>query len=190
LLGLPLPLLAIQILWMNLVTDGLPGLALAAEPGERDLMQRPPRPATERLFGLSMAWEAAGIGLVMAGVTLLLEAFAVRGGQEHWRTMVFTVLTLAQMWHVMAVRSDRALLFELGLGSNLPLLCAVLLTIGLQLALIYLPPLQPIFETAPLSLGELAACVAGSSIVFPVVEATKWLRRRRTPASSRSLRLR
>ncbi|MDA8252389.1 MAG: cation-translocating P-type ATPase [Rhodospirillales bacterium] len=183
-LGLPMPLLPIQILWMNLVTDGLPGLALAAEPAEHDIMGRPPRPPREGLFAKGMAWQVIWVGLLMAAVTLLTQAFAVRTGREHWGTMVFTVLTLTQMWQVLAIRSDRDSLLELGVGSNLPLLGAVLLTFVLQLAVVYLPPLQPIFDTAPLTVGELLACIALSSIVFFAVEAAKRLARGNSPRPS------
>jgi P-type Ca2+ transporter type 2C len=177
LFGLPVPLLPIQILWMNLVTDGLPGLALAAEPADPDVMHRRPRSPLEGLFGRGMVRHVIGGALLMAGVTLLTEAVAVRSGLAHWRTMVFTVLTLTQMWQVMAIRSERALLHEVGLGSNLPLLGAVLLTFVLQLAVIYVPVLQPIFDTAALSLGELAACLALASVVFFAIEGAKLARR-------------
>ncbi len=187
-LGLPVPLLPIQILWMNLVTDGLPGLALAAEPAEGDIMRRPPRPPREGLFGQGMAWQVIWVGLLMAGITLLTQAYAVRNGLEHWRTMVFTVLTLTQMWQVMAIRSERVPLSQQGILSNRPLLGAVLLTFVLQLAVIYLPPLNTIFDTAPLTVGELLACLALSSVVFFAIDASKRLgaraRHRRGPAST------
>jgi Ca2+-transporting ATPase len=178
-LGLPVPLLPIQILWINLVTDGLPGLALAAEPAERDVMRRPPRPPQESLLGGGMASQMLWTGLLMAAITLLTQAFAARGGNGHWQTMVFTVLTLAQMWQVLAVRSEHDSLFRQGVMSNRPLLGAVTLTFALQLAVIYAPPLRPIFRTAPLSAGELAGCVAVSSVAFVAVELDKWRRRTR-----------
>lgn len=173
-LGLPVPLLPIQILWINLVTDGLPGLALATEPAERDVMRRPPRPPREGLLGQAMAWQMIWVGLLMAAITLLTEAFAVHIGDGHWQTMVFTVLTLAQMWQVMAIRSDRDSLFRQGMRSNTPLLGAVLLTFVLQLAVIYAPPLNLIFRTAPLRVAELGGCIAVSGLVFVAVELDKW----------------
>ena len=173
-LGLPVPLLPIQILWINLVTDGLPGLALAAEPAEPGVMARPPRPPREGLLGQGMAWQIVWVGLLMAGSTLLIQAFAIHIGDSHWQTMVFTVLTFAQMWHVMAVRSDRESLFRQGLRSNLPLHGAVALTFALQLAVIYVPPLNPIFRTAPLTAAEVGGCIALSSLVFVAVEIDKW----------------
>ena len=173
-LGLPVPLLPIQILWINLVTDGLPGLALAAEPAEPGVMRRPPRPAGAGLLDPEMTRQIVWVGLLMAGITLLTQAFAVHVGDGHWQTMVFTVLTLAQMWQVMAIRSDRVSLFRQGVRSNLPLLGAVLLTFVLQLGVIYIPPLNPIFRTAPLTAAELGACVVASSLVFVAVELDKW----------------
>jgi Ca2+-transporting ATPase len=174
-LGLPLPLLPIQILWMNLVTDGLPGLALAAEPAERDVMQRPPRPPREGLFARGMAWQVAWVGLLMAAATLATQALAIQAGSGNWQTMVFTVLTLTQMWQVMAIRSEHASVFQQGFFTNLPLLGAVLLTFVLQLAVIYVPPLNPIFKTAPLSTAELMICIAMSSAVFVALEINKGL---------------
>ncbi|MBW4089838.1 MAG: cation-translocating P-type ATPase [Proteobacteria bacterium] len=178
-LGLPMPLLPIHILWINLVTDGLPGLALAAEPAEPDVMHRPPRPPREGLLDPEMTLQIIWVGLLMAGITLLTQAFSVHGEDGHWQTMVFTVLTLAQMWQVMAIRSDRRSLFHQGLLSNRPLLGAVLLTFVLQLTVIYAPPLNPIFRTAPLTAAELVGCIAVSSLVLVAVEIDKWRLRRR-----------
>jgi len=179
LLGLPLPLLPIHILWVNLVTDGLPGLALAAEPAERGVMQRPPRPPTESLFARGLWQHVLAIGLLLAGLCLAVQAWALAVGDAHWQTMVFTVLTLGQMAHVLAIRSETTALWRLGLRSNLPLLLSVLLTFALQLATIYVPWLNPVFHTQPLSAGELAACVAVAALVWVAVEAEKAWRRRR-----------
>ncbi|MDD2881047.1 MAG: cation-translocating P-type ATPase [Rhodoferax sp.] len=178
---LPIPLLPIHILWVNLVTDGLPGLALAAEPAERGVMQRPPRAQAESLFANGMWQHILGIGLLIAGLCLGVQAWALSTGHAHWQTMVFTVLTLSQMAHVMAIRSERDSLWQLGLGSNKPLLGAVLLTFLLQMATIYVPVLNPIFKTEPLSLTELAICLAASAVVGIVVEIEKAWRRRSNP---------
>ena len=105
-LGMPIPLLPIHILWINLVTDGLPGLALAVEPEEQGLMARPPRPPRESLFADGMWQDILWIGLLMGGVTLVTQAWAYRTGHAHWQTMVFTVLTLSQMGNVLALRSS------------------------------------------------------------------------------------
>lgn len=177
-LGLPIPLLPIHILWINLLTDGLPGLAFAAEPEEKGVMQRPPRPPEESIFANGMWQHIAWIGLVMAAVSLFAQAWAIHTGNAHWQTMVFTVLTFSQLTQAMAIRSDRESLFTQGLFSNLPLLGAVLLTFLLQLATIYVPWMNVVFNTAPLSLSELLFCVGLSLVVFIVVEIEKWMVRK------------
>jgi len=174
-LGLPVPLLPIHILWVNLVTDGLPGLALAVEPEEQGIMQRPPRPPAESLFAHGIWQHALWVGLLIGGLSILAQAWALHDGNAHWQSIVFTVLTLSQMCHVMAIRSERESLFTQGLRSNLPLLGAVLLTFALQLAVLYVPALNPIFRTAPLSAGELGFCLALSAVVFVAVETEKAL---------------
>ncbi|MBP8286428.1 MAG: cation-translocating P-type ATPase [Rhodoferax sp.] len=173
LLMLPIPLLPIHILWVNLVTDGLPGLALAAEPAERGAMQRPPRPPSENLFAGGMWQHILVVGLLIGALCLGVQAWALSTGHAHWQTMVFTVLTLSQMVHVMAIRSERDALWTLGLLSNKPLLGAVLLTFGLQMATIYVPMLNPVFKTQPLSLGELGICLGAAAVVGVVVELEK-----------------
>ncbi|WP_220807810.1 calcium-translocating P-type ATPase, PMCA-type [Noviherbaspirillum aridicola] len=177
-LGLPIPLLPIHILWINLLTDGLPGLALAAEPAERGIMRRPPRPPAESIFAHGMWQHIVWVGLAIAGVTLFAQAWAIQSGSAHWQTMVFTVLTLSQMAHVLAIRSETESLFRLGLFSNPLLLGAVLLTFLLQMATIYLPFLNPVFSTQPLSWQELLFCLLLSAVVFAVVEVEKWMVRR------------
>jgi Ca2+-transporting ATPase len=172
-------------LWINLVTDGLPGLALAAEPAERGVMQRPPRAHTESLFANGMWQHILGIGLLIAGLCLGVQAWALSTGHAHWQTMVFTVLTLSQMAHVMAIRSERDSLWQLGLGSNKPLLGAVLLTFVLQMATIYVPALNPIFKTQPLSLAELTICLGAAAVVGVTVEIEKAWRRHRGPSPAR-----
>jgi Ca2+-transporting ATPase len=180
-LGLPIPLLPIHILWINLVTDGLPGLALASEPAEKSIMDRPPRPPRENIFSHGMWQHILSFGLLMAGVSLSIQAWAIHTGSAHWQTMVFTVLTLSQMGQVLAIRSERESLFKIGLLSNRPLLGAVILTFLLQMAVIYVPWLNPIFKTTPLPATELLVCLSAASIVFIAVEAHKWfLRRGRT----------
>ncbi|MBA4178112.1 MAG: ATPase [Leptothrix sp. (in: Bacteria)] len=178
LLGMPISLLPIHILWINLVTDGLPGLALAAEPAERGVMQRPPRPPQESVFAHGLWQHALFVGLLMGGLCLGVQAWALQQGNVHWQTMVFTVLTLGQMAHVLAIRSERDSLFTQGLRSNLPLLAAVALTLALQLATVYVPALQPLFRTQALSAGELALCFALAVVVFAAVEIEKAWRRR------------
>jgi Ca2+-transporting ATPase len=182
LMGLPIPLLPIHILWVNLVTDGLPGLALAAEPAERGVMQRPPRPPDESLFAGGLWQHILGVGLLIGGLCLALQAWALNHAEAHWQTMVFTALTLSQMAHVLAIRSETESLWRLGLGSNKALLGAVALTFALQMATIYVPFLNPVFKTQPLSASELGLCLAAAAVVFAVVELEKaWRRRRSCP---------
>ena len=176
-LGLPLPLLPIHILWVNLVTDGLPGIMLAREPGEGDLMRRGPRDPSESVFAHGIWQHIVWVGLLMGGVCLLVQAAAL-DASAHWQSMVFTVLTLSQLGHVLAIRSERESILTIGWRSNSWLLLVVLGTVLLQLATLYLPALNTIFSTQPLALGELAVCLAASSVVFFAVEAEKWLIRR------------
>jgi Ca2+-transporting ATPase len=174
LLGLPMPLLAIHILWINLVTDGLPGLALASEKAEANVMSRPPRPAGESLFAQGIGLHIVWVGILMASITLGIQAWALNENNPNWQTMVFTVLSLAQLAQVLSIRSEKNFLFKLGLFSNLPLLGAVILTVVLQMAVIYLPAANKVFHTHPLSLLELSICFGGAALLFHVVELAKW----------------
>jgi Ca2+-transporting ATPase len=176
--GLPIPLLPIHILWINLVTDGLPGLALTIEPSERDVMSRPPRPPNESIFAHGLWQHVVWVGLLMGGATLLTQAWAYHSGDAHWQSMVFTVLTLAQLGHIVAIRSERESLFTIGVFSNRPLIAVLIGTVLLQVATLYVPALNSIFHTQPLSAGELAACFLIASVVFWGVEVEKWLIRR------------
>ena len=177
-LGLPIPLLPIHILYINLVTDGLPGLALALEPGEPGLMRRNPRPPDESIFAHGMWQHMLWVGLFIGAVSLFTQAWAYYTGSAHWQTMVFTTLTLAQLAHVMAIRSEKDSLFTIGITTNLMLLGAVLLTVLLQIVIIYTPFMQSVFRTQPLSFGELLLCFLLSLMVFFVVEIEKWMIRR------------
>ncbi len=178
LVGLPIPLLPIHILWINLVTDGLPALALSVEPEEGDVMSRPPRHPKESIFAHGLGIHAIWVGLLMGGIVLFVQSWSIRTGHAHWQTMVFTVLCLTQLGHVLAIRSERESLFRIGLFSNKYLLGAVISTFILQMATIYVPVLNRIFKTEPLSANELAATLAMSSVVFFAVEGEKFVKRR------------
>lgn len=178
-LGLPIPLLPIHILWINIVTDGLPGLALAAEPAERGIMQKPPRHPKESIFANRLGINIIWVGLLMGFVTIGLQQYAVSTGIENWQTMVLTVLCLSQLGNVLAIRSERESLFKQGLLSNKPLLGALVLTFALQMAIIYIPFLNPVFHTAPLTLKELIITLILSSVVFFAVEIEKFVVRRK-----------
>jgi len=176
-LGLPIPLLPIHILWINLVTDGLPGLALAAEPSEKNIMKRAPRHPQENIF-TGMWVQIIWVGLLMGAVSIFTQAWSIKTGHAHWQTMVFTVLCLSQMGNVLALRSEKESLFSQGLLSNKPLLGAFILTFLLQMTTIYIPFLNPVFKTQPLDIKELFITLGLSSIVFFAVEAEKWWKRK------------
>ena len=175
--GMPLPLLPLQILWLNLVTDGLPALALAVEPAEHDLMKRPPHRSNESIFGDGLGLHIIWVGLLMSSISLAIGYWYFNSGDEVWRTMVFTTLTFSQMGHVMAIRSNSRSFFSLSPLSNKPLIGAVTSTVAAQLVLIYVPFFQSLFKTVALSAWDLSLCVIFSSLVFFSVEAEKWHRR-------------
>lgn len=178
-LGLPIPLLPIHILWINLVSDGLPAISLSFEKAEKDIMNRPPRPPQESVFsngrGLHMIW----VGMLMAAIALGLQAWAIEH-DLHWQTIVFNVLCLCQMGHVLAIRSENRSLFEIGLFSNKPLIASVTIGVLLQFVITYVPFLQPVFHTEALSLKEFLIVIGASSIVFIAVELEKLVRRKRS----------
>jgi Ca2+-transporting ATPase len=165
------PLTPLQILWMNLVTDGVPALALALEPGEKGLMKRPPAQPGESIFARGIGPYILRTGVVFAVITITLMVWAARTGAQ-WQSMVFTTLCLAQMGHALAARSDQPLV-RVAPFSNPWLLWAVLLTTVLQLALLYVPPLASFFGTQPLSLRELGICVLVSGVFFLYLELEK-----------------
>ncbi len=177
-IGLPVALLPIHILWINLVSDGLPAIALSYEKAEKDIMSRPPRPPQQSVFangkGLHMIW----IGMLMAGIALSLQGWAINHGL-HWQTIVFNVLCLSQLGHVLAIRSEKESLFSIGVFSNKPLIGAVLLALMLQFSITYIPFFQPIFQTESLTMKEFVLVVSVSSLVFFAVEIEKLVSRKR-----------
>jgi Ca2+-transporting ATPase len=177
--GLGLPLLPLQILWVNLVTDGLPGLALTQEPPEPDTMKRPPRDPKEKIFGRGMGLDILWIGSLMGAVSLGVGLWAFRYDSAAWQTMVFTTLTLAQMGNALATRSERLTLTELGLFTNKAVLGAVLLTFGLQMMVVYIPFLQNIFKTVSLSMLELGVSLGASLLILLIIDLVKLATRKR-----------
>lgn len=188
LLGGGVPLIPLQILWMNLVTDGLPALALAMEPAEPAVMQRPPYNPRESIFARGLGLYMVRIGIVFAILTIVLMVWAYDhaqrdGNPERWKTMVFTTLCLAQMGHALAVRSDTQLTIQMNPATNLYLWAAVGLTTVLQLLLIYFPPFQSFFGTHFLNFTELSICFGFSALMFIWIEMEKlvykwWINRR------------
>ena len=179
LIGLPIPLLAVQILWMNLVTDGLPAIALGLEPLDPDAMRRQPRPRGESLFARGLWQHIVWVGLFMAATVLTLETVARDAGWP-WQTMVFTTLALQQLAHSLAVRSERRSFFVLSIRTNPWLYISVAVTLAVQVLVVYLGPLQRIFHTRSLSVGQLVIVLLASSSVLFAVEVEKGLQRRRS----------
>jgi P-type Ca2+ transporter type 2C len=177
-LGMPLPLTPLQILWVNLVTDGLPGLALTIEPAERDTMSRQPYHPKESIFNRPMVTAILWIGILMAIASILAGYFQFQAGVETWQTMIFTTLTIAQMGNALATRSSRDTLFEIGIFSNKAMLGSVLLTFLLQLMVVYVPFFQNIFGTVALSARDLAISFGLATVVFIVIETVKMIRKR------------
>ncbi len=175
--GLPVPLLPIHILWINLVTDGLPGLALATERAEKGIMQRPPRPVNENIFSGGMGWQILWAGFLLGAVSIATQALAIHYNSGHWQTMVFTVLCLNQLGNAMAMRSETASAFQLGPFSNKFMFYAITATVVLQLAVIYIPVMNAIFKTQPLATNELLLTILLSSVTFVAIEIEKLVRR-------------
>ena len=180
-----LPLLATQILWINLVTDGAPALALGVDPADPDLMSHPPRPASERVLTAAMWRGIAFVGLIMAAATLFVLDASLPGGfvegpgpLSYGQTMAFTTLMLFQIFNVLNARSDTRSAF-VGLFSNGWLWTAIAGSIGLQIAVVYLPFLQSAFGTVALSGGDWLFCVVVASAVLWLRELTKLMSRRR-----------
>ncbi len=181
---LDVPLSPLQILWMNLVTDGFPALALAVEPAEPDVMERPPHDPQEGIFARGLGAYMLRIGIVFAVITVTMMVWAYHwsqreGDPDRWKTMVFTTLCLAQMGHAIAVRSNTRLTIEMSPWSNPFVLASVVLTFVLQLLLIYVTPLRDFFGTHLLSPFELMICFGFSTLLFVWVELEKVYRRLR-----------
>lgn len=183
LIGLPVPLLPVHILWINLVTDGLPALALAAEPAEKDIMKRKPRKTDESIFSGGLGVHVIWVGVLMGLLSIGIQWYEINQGDKHWQTIVFTTLCFSQLWHVMAIRSETRSLFKLGLFSNKTLLSAVVITVLLQLATIYIPQLNSFFHTAPLTWKEILTAIGVSSISFWAVEIEKMVKRNKGGAT-------
>ncbi|MBA4849623.1 cation-translocating P-type ATPase [Emticicia sp. BO119] len=175
-LGLENPLLPIHILWINLVTDGLPALALANEKAETNIMKKKPRDPDQSLFAEGVGYHIIWMGILMAAITLGVETWALKNNLEHWQTMVFTVLSLCQLGHVIGIRSNRSVFQQKGLFSNLSLIGSVLITLLLQLTVVYIPFMNTAFKTQPLSLQEVGICVLMAFMVFIAVEAEKLIK--------------
>jgi Ca2+-transporting ATPase len=175
LLGLPLPLLAIQILWVNLITDGLPALALSVDPASTGVMDRPPRPKSEGIFTRLTLMDMALIGITTGVGTLALFYVYLPQGLDMARSMAFTGLVAFQMWNCLNCRSETRSLFSIGPFSNLYLLGAIAVALLLQGVILYLPYMQGIFNTVALQANDWLVILLVSSSVFILIEARKLL---------------
>ncbi len=176
------PLTPLQILWMNLVTDGFPALALAVEPPEPDVMKSPPNSPRESIFARGLGLYMVRIGIIFAILTITLMGWSRHHANAvvdemhdpaRWKTMVFTTLCIAQMGHAIAVRSKTRLTIEINPFSNPYVLGAVTITTILQLMLIYVEPLRNFFGTQWLDPMELLICLGFSALMFVWIELEK-----------------
>jgi Ca2+-transporting ATPase len=179
LLGMTVALLPLQLLWLNLLTDGLLGLGLGVEPAEKGIMKRPPRSPQASLFSDGLGWHVVWVGSLIAIIGLAIGYLYYDPADQTWQTMIFTTLAFLQIGQAFASRSSHASLFSLGLRSNLSLLTLALVTFGLQLLVIYLPALERFFHVDPLTVSELAVCLVAGSVAFAAIEIEKWWLRRR-----------
>jgi Ca2+-transporting ATPase len=180
LLGLPLPLLPIQILWMNLVTDGIPALALAVDPKAPDLMARAPRRPEARLLDGGRLLAIGGEGLMLGLIALGAFSYCLYGLHlevDQARTVAFTVMVVVQLVHGFNCRSERLSLFQLGLGTNRVLVWAFLLSLVVQVAVLTVPAAASVFKVAALPIEVWLLMGAMGVLPFLIMEAIKVLRR-------------
>jgi Ca2+-transporting ATPase len=180
LIGLPLPLLPIQILWMNLVTDGFPALALAVDPKSPDLMKQPPRRPEARLLDGGTLLAIGAQGVMLGAIALGVFAYSLYGLHqevEQARTVAFTVMVIAQLVQAFNCRSERLSLFQVGLWTNRPLLLAFSISLGIQVAVLTVPAAAPIFKVVPLPIEDWVLMGATGLLPFLLMELIKALRR-------------
>jgi len=179
-LGLPLPFLPAQILWINLVTNGMQDVALAFEPAEKGVLDRPPRPSAEKLFSRLLVQRTLLVGLVITGgvIYAFMQALQAGASLEKARTVAVTTMVFFQFFQAWNSRSETVSVFNLNLLSNPILFYSMIAAFFAQLAMLYAPPLQWVFRTIPLSGSDWVTIITISSTVLVAVELDKWLRRR------------
>jgi len=178
LIGMPLPLVALQILWMNLVTDSFPALALNTEPKEPDLMKRKPRDPNEGAITKDMVISILISAIIIAAGSLFMFWYTLPRGIEHARTMALTTMVMFQMWTAIACRSTTHTMSEIGWFSNPRLLGAIALAVILMIPIIYLPTAQQIFETRALGAIDWLEIAMISVTGLIVIELWEWLNRK------------
>jgi len=181
LVGWPVPLLPIQILWVNLVTDSLPALGLGFDPPDKDIMRRVPRKPNEPIIDRNRGYLMALQGLFIALCSLLAfiyVLFVEKEGVGRARTAAFIVLSVAELFHALNSRHQMKSIFELGFFTNLKLIYALLISLVLQLSVIYIPFMQKIFKTENLTLFDWVLVFILSSLPLWTMELVKWLNKK------------
>ncbi|MCX8160524.1 MAG: calcium-translocating P-type ATPase, SERCA-type [Candidatus Saccharicenans sp.] len=181
LIGWPVPLLPIQILWVNLVTDSFPALGLGFDPPDPEIMSRPPRKPGEPIIDRKRASLMAVQGIFMAACALVAFSYVLfveHEGIERARTAAFIVLSVSQLFHSFNCRSQMKSVFELGIFSNLKLVYAFLVSLSLQLSVVYVPSLQKIFKTQNLTLFDWGLVIVLSSLPLWGMELVKFLNKK------------
>lgn len=176
-LGKPLPLLPLQLLWLNLLTDGLLGLGMGVENPEADTMKRKPYSPTEGVFSRGAGMQTIWVGVLIGIIALALGGWYFFTGRPEWQTMIFTSLAFMQVFQAFAARSDKQSLFEIGFWSNPVLAGLALVVVALQMLVIYVPVLANFFEVVPLGLPDLAISVAAGVVVFAIMEISERFRK-------------
>jgi Ca2+-transporting ATPase len=172
-------LLPLQILWMNLVTDGLPALALGVENAEKNVMRRKPYSSEESIFGRGMIPFILVFGILMSIIAIAIGMWSYASGDPAWQTLLFTTLIFNQIMLALGVRSEDQSLFTIGLFSNRAMVWAFLSTLVLQLLVIYVPFLQRIFGTQALGVRDVLIALGAGVVVLFGTEVWKWFMRRR-----------
>jgi Ca2+-transporting ATPase len=175
-------LLPLQLLWLNLMTDGLLGLSIGTEPAQSNTMRRPPNRPTDGVWSGGLGRRTAWIGVLIGFLALALGIAYHEAGEPHWQTIIFTSLALLQVAQALATRSERDSIFSASWRTNRPMLAAVALVVSLQLAALY-TPLRHFLDLQPLDAVDLAVCAAAGAGLIAVLELAKWRRRRRPIAS-------
>ena len=172
-------MLPLQLLWLNLLTDGLLGLGMGFEPAERGVMKRPPISPTAGIFSGGLGRHVTWVGALI-GVAALAVGYAYwAGGSDKWQTLLFNTLAFAQVGQALASRSNRESLFSIGLLSNKPLLGMLAIVVLAQVGVLLLPFMETFFKTEPLGLRDWLVSVGVGLVVFLAIEVEKWLIRQR-----------
>ncbi|HSJ85816.1 MAG TPA: cation-translocating P-type ATPase [Anaerolineales bacterium] len=177
-LGKPIPLLPLQLLWLNLLTDGLLGLGIGVEQAESDTMKRPPYSPKEGVFSRGAGWHVIWVGMLIGLLALALGSWYYFTGRQQWQTMVFSFLAFAQVFQALASRSSKDSSLKMGWSGN-PLLAGMsFLVLGLQLLVIYIPALSTFFNVKALSGTDLMIALGSAALIFLAIEGEKLLKRK------------